>query len=291
MPKAKVLVAGWFSFSEVIATVGDLLGCQVLGRWLQECGRDYDVAMAPYMQEGVDWRQVDPHDYDLLIFTTGPLKEEALINELLARFSNCEKWAINVSLIHKSMRDKFDRLWVRDSKRVVRPDLALTSQTKLLPLLAVAYTPAQSEYPDGRHELVQTLIRNWIETRQLAAVEVDMNMFVDHTFPRLPAQVESVIARVDVVISMRLHATVLALKYGKPVIACDPVSGGAKVYRQAKRLAWPKLILPDDLSQTALDRALEFCLSQASDKPIKFSQDQAHQGLADLEVEVKEALA
>lgn len=290
MPK-KVLVAGWFSFSEVVATVGDLLGCQVIGRWLQESGRDYDIAMATYMQQGIDWRQVDPDDYDLLIFTTGPLKEEDLINELLARFSNCQKWAVNVSLIHKSMRQKFDRLWVRDSRRVVRPDLALASKTKLLPLVAVAYTPPQSEYPDGRHELVQTLIHNWIETRQLAAVEVDMNMFVDHTFPRTPAQVESIIARADVVISMRLHATVLALKHSKPVIACDPVSGGAKVYRQAKRLEWPRLILPDDLSQTALDRALEFCLSEASAKSVKSSQRHARQSLIDLEAEVKKALA
>lgn len=286
----KVLIAGWFSFHEVIATIGDLLGCEVTEQWVRESGCQYDIAMAPYMQFGVDWRQVDPNDYDLLVFTTGPLKESELINELLERFKRCEKWAINVSLIHKSMRDKFDYLWERDSRQVVRPDLAFVGKADLKPLIAVAYAPAQSEYPAGRHDMVQAMIANWIETRQLAAVELDMDMFAQHKFPRTPPQIESIIARADIVVSMRLHATVLGLKHNKPVIACDPISGGAKIFRQTHRLQWPKIILPDDLSQTKLDKALAFCLSPEASSQVSASRALAMEGLVEFEKEFKAAL-
>ena len=56
----RVLLAGWFSFDEVIATVGDELGADVVTGWLTDLGIDHDIAWAPYMERGVDWRDVDP---------------------------------------------------------------------------------------------------------------------------------------------------------------------------------------------------------------------------------------
>ncbi len=48
----RVLLAGWFSFDEVIATVGDELGADVVARWLTDLGVDRDVAWAPYLERG-----------------------------------------------------------------------------------------------------------------------------------------------------------------------------------------------------------------------------------------------
>jgi polysaccharide pyruvyl transferase WcaK-like protein len=45
-----------------------------------------------------------------------------------------------------------------------------------------------------------------------------------------------VISRLDLVITMRMHGLVLALKHGVPALAVDPVAGGAKVTAQAQ--AW-----------------------------------------------------
>src|ERR687883_502818 len=59
----RVLVAGWFSFDEVIATVGDELGADVVARWLTDLDVEHDVAWAPYLERGVDWRDVDPAAY------------------------------------------------------------------------------------------------------------------------------------------------------------------------------------------------------------------------------------
>ena len=59
--------------------------------------------------------------------------------------------------------------------------------------------------------------------------------------PATAAQVESAIARADVVVTTRLHGLVLALKNGIPVLAVDPVAGGATVAAQAAAWDWPVL--------------------------------------------------
>jgi hypothetical protein len=41
---------------------------------------------------------------------------------------------------------------------------------------------------------------------------------------------------------MRLHALVLGLEHDRPVIACDPSAGGAKVTSQAAALDWPVVL-------------------------------------------------
>ena len=46
----------------------------------------------------------------------------------------------------------------------------------------------------------------------------------------------------DVVITTRLHGTVLALKNGVPVIPIDPIADGAKITLQVKSLNWPLLV-------------------------------------------------
>jgi polysaccharide pyruvyl transferase WcaK-like protein len=51
-----------------------------------------------------------------------------------------------------------------------------------------------------------------------------------------------VIARADVVVTTRLHGLVLALKQGVPVLAVDPVAGGARVATQAAAWGWPVLL-------------------------------------------------
>ncbi|MGY1653000.1 hypothetical protein [Geodermatophilus sp. SYSU D01119] len=79
----RVLVAGWSSFDEVIATVGDELGGDVVAGWFAELGLQYDVAVAPFLEggadgRGVDWRDVDPAAYTHVVFVTGPIRASPL---------------------------------------------------------------------------------------------------------------------------------------------------------------------------------------------------------------------
>lgn len=287
MPRA--LITGWFTFDEVIATVGDLVGGEVVERWLREAGFDCDVAIAQYMGYGVDWRAVEPADYDLLVFTTGPLVEHPSLLRLVERFNGVTRWAVNVSAVDAATAGAFDRIWWRDAAGITRPDLAFGAPSTTLPLVAVAYAPGQPEYSGGRHEEVADAISEWLATRPLAAVELDMDMFAAHRFPRRAAHVESIIARADLVVSMRLHATVLALKHGRPVIAVDPVVGGAKVRRQAASVRWPLVVLANAVGPAELDAAFEYCLSSAAATRVAASRRTGEAGVAGLGVEFRAA--
>jgi len=72
------------------------------------------------------------------------------------------------------------------------------------------------------------------------------------------------IARMDVVLTTRLHGTVLAIKNGVPAIVVDPVSGGDKVSRQARSIGWPFLFSSNGAAPEALIRTLDQCLAPAA---------------------------
>src|SRR5699024_616497 len=57
-----------------------------------------------------------------------------------------------------------------------------------------------------------------------------------------PAQLDSLLGRLDAVVSTRLHGLVLSLRARIPVVAVDPVLGGGKVTAQARAAHWPALI-------------------------------------------------
>jgi polysaccharide pyruvyl transferase WcaK-like protein len=79
---------------------------------------------------------------------------------------------------------------------------------------------------------------------------------------RTPAEVETLIARMDVVVTTRLHGTVLSLKNGVPALAVDPIAGGAKILRQAEVLGWPVVLTADRFTPQALAEAYDFCLTK-----------------------------
>ena len=76
------------------------------------------------------------------------------------------------------------------------------------------------------------------------------------------AAFESLLRKVDVLLTNRLHGLVLGLKNNVPVVAVDSVAGGGKVSAQAKALGWPVLIPVEELSVETLDETVKKCLSQ-----------------------------
>jgi len=274
----RVLVAGWFSFDEVIATVGDELGADVVVGWLTEEGIAHDVAWAPYLGRGVDWRDVDPADYTHLVFVSGPISDTQLLRELTGTFAAAQRWAVNVSVVSPAGRAMFDRVWERDAPELARPDLAVATTTGDLPVVAVAFAPAQEEYGErSQADRVRSAIEEWLATRALPWFEVTMDLF-EKPHPRHPAQVEALIRRADVVVSMRLHALVLGLAHGVPVVACDAVVGGAKVTAQAGALGWPLLLGAEDVTAAALDDALGQALSGRLAAEVTAAQERGRQG-------------
>jgi polysaccharide pyruvyl transferase len=255
-------VAGWFSFERMGATAGDLLARDVVCRWLRERGVPYDVALAPPFRGGVDWRAVDPRDYRHVVFVCGPFGDGWPLTEFLPRFAGCRLIGLNLSMLQPlDDWNPFDLLIERDSSRAARPDLAFLSERPLVPVAGLVRVHPQEEY-GGRsaHEEAEGLVDALLASAGLAVIPIDTRLDENATGLETPAEVESAIARVDVVVTTRLHGLVLALKNGVPALAVDPIRGGAKICRQAGALGWPYAFAVDTVSPAALREGLEQCL-------------------------------
>ena len=260
----KALVAGWFSFEQMGATAGDLISRDVVLDWLVRAGRAYDVALAAPFAGGVNWREVDPADYSELVFVCGPFGNGPPVSELLRRFSGARLVGVNLSLLQPLDEwDPFDLLLERDSSRGSNPDLVFLGRPASTPVVGLVLIHEQPEYGTrDAHVAANAALERLLATRDVAAVRIDTRLDeANQGGLRTAAQIETLIGRMDVVLTTRLHGLVLALKSGVPVVAVDPVRGGAKVSRQAATLGWPHVLAAETLSDAALAHALEECLS------------------------------
>ena len=258
----RALVCGWFSFEEMGATAGDLLSRELVCGRLREAGIDYDVAVAPPFDGGVRLSAVDPGGYTHLVFVCGPFGNGWPITELLPRFQHCRLVGVNLSMLQPLDEwNPFDVLLERDSSRTARPDLSFLSVAPLVPVVGAVLVHPQLEYDHGRHAEAEAAIDRLLESRELSVVRIDTRLDVNAYGMRSAGQVESVIARMDAIVTTRLHGLVLALKNGVPVVAVDPIDGGAKVVRQARTLDWPHVFVADQVDDEQLQEALGWCLT------------------------------
>ena len=257
----RVLVAGWFSFAEGHATAGDLRARDVACRWLGEQGRAYDVANAPGFGAGVDWRSVDPARYAEVLFVCGPVGPDTPILDLLGRFAGSTAIGLGVSLIDGW--NPFDVIIERDSPSRARPDLAYAAAGERLPLVGVVLVePYPPEYPGrDRQDDARAAALATVAARRVVRVPIDTRLDVNAGDLREADEVESLIARMDAVVTTRLHGMVLALKHGVPALAIDVVAGGAKLNAQAGVVGWPVVRTADALDAGDLEAALDFCLT------------------------------
>jgi hypothetical protein len=193
----KTLVAGWFSYEQGHATAGDLLTRDVVCAWLERAGYPYDIALAAPFRGGVDWRQVDPADYSHVVFVCGPFQRTKLELEFLQRFNRCRLIGLNLSMPEPlSQWNPFDLLLERDSSEGGHADLAFLSPLTDVPVVGVRLV---EPHPGSRTDVANAAIRRLIESREMAVVDINTRLDVACANPlRTPAEIESLIARVDV---------------------------------------------------------------------------------------------
>ncbi len=260
----RVLVTGWFSPLHGEATAGDLLAADAVCAWLDAAGVPYDVARSPVLHAagggGVLLDAVDPRDYTHLVWACGPAAGWQ-VEQVLERFAACRRVAVGVSQV-ATTPDGFDVLLTRDGAHGDRPDLSLAApRDDLPPVVAVVRANPQGEYPDGRHDHAHEVVDEVLRRLDAAVVEVDTRVDPRRVVSRRTRDVEAVLARVDAVVTTRLHGLVLALRHGVPAVAVDPVPGGAKVARQAAVLGWPAALGVDGLTAPALAAQVRWALS------------------------------
>lgn len=260
----RTLLAGWFSFERHGATAGDLLARDLVAEWLHEAGHDVDVANAPPFEGGVRLPTVDPTEYDHLVFVCGPFPRTPQAEQFLDRFSEARKAGVNLTMIESLERwQPFDVLWERDSDRVARPDLTFLSHRPTVPVVGVCLVEHQWEHSGGMHAVADAAVERLSRSREMAVVSIDTRLDREGNPLRTPAEVGSLMARMDALITTRLHGTVLSIKHGVPPLVIDPIAGGAKVSLQAGCLGWPACFAADALDEAALASSLDWCLSDA----------------------------
>ena len=256
----KALVVGWFSYENSDYTAGDLLASDVVCEWLDELGVPCDVALASSMKGGVDLRQLRAADYALVVFVCGPFMRNAWEADFLSQFAGAYLIGVNLSLPFPLEEwNPFDALLERDSNRVARPDITLLSHRRLVPVVGLCLCEPYAEADVPR---ANAYIDRLVRSKEMSIVPIDTRLDVNATGLRTPAEVESILARMDAVITTRLHGTVLSLRNGVPVLVIDPEVGGGRIYRQASSVGWPIAYTVEALDDETLAGALDRCLSQ-----------------------------
>jgi hypothetical protein len=247
-------VAGWFSFRNGHATAGDLLSGDLLREWLAAEEIPTDIATDPPFTGGVDWRQVDPEAYSHLIFVCGPWGRGELEAEILLRFATCRLIGLNLSMsLPLEAWNPFDFLIERDSVAGANVDMVFGGTSPLPPVLGVCLV---EDHPEAEVARANRIIEDFLADRELARVRIDTRLDENEVGLRTPGEVEALIARMDVLVTTRLHGLVLALKNGVPAIAVDAVPGGGKISRQCSLVGWPIVFTLDRLDQAAFESAL-----------------------------------
>lgn len=275
MTGPRVLVVGWSSVLHGEATAGDVLAMRTVARGLRTAGVHHDTAWSAVMcpPGGLVLDDADPLLYSHLVFVCGPATGAAVL-ELHERFAHCTRIAVGVSVLDPSdpAVAGFHRVIARDRPHSPpRPDLAAVAplataapEGRLPPVLGIFLTAGQREYgARRRHETVIDTVRPWLDGLTAALLDLDTRLDPrDWRLATTPEQLLAVIGRLDAVVTMRMHGLVLALRAGVPALALDPVDGGGKVTAQAQALDWPAVLDAGDVTPSALDRSLQWCLAE-----------------------------
>jgi hypothetical protein len=264
--KPRTLVIGWFSFELMGTTAGDAIAKDVACQWLGKAGITPAVAvMRPERPGEVATAGVVPEDYDTLLFVCGPVGDGPPLNAFLDRFPHARKFALNVSLLQdRAEWNPFLAVVERDSAIRTNPDITFAAPDYAVPVVGLILVGPQKEYPTQRHDLAEQVFDEVVGARDVAVVRIDTRLDVNQYGLGSPAQVESVIAKMDAVLTTRLHGAVLALRRGVPPVVIDSIPEGTKVFQQMRRIGWPLAFHTGDLDAGKVAAALDYALTPAA---------------------------
>jgi len=274
-----ILLTGWFSFLHGETTAGDVLALAAVEQALDQVGIGYEVAWSPVFRPGaLRLEDAAPGRYTHLVFVCGPV-HGAPVADLHTRFATLRRIAVGVSVIDRTdpACRGFDLVLARDGYQgPPRYDLSAavppyppprtTASTPALPVPVAGMVLASGQGEYGlrrRHEQVTENLTGWLGSKTCAPVPLETRL--DSRDWRLCSRAdafETLLSRMDVVVTTRLHGLALALRAGIPALAVDPVDGGGKVTAQASAWQWPAILSAVQAGDRGrLDELWAWCLS------------------------------
>ncbi len=288
----KTLVIGWFSFELMGATAGDLIAKDIACDWLHKAGLAADVAVnEPTLPGEISTDAVVPEDYHTLVFVCGPIGDGPPLNTFLDRFPHARKYALNVSLLQdRSEWNPFAAIVERDSAERTNPDITFAARNQSVPVVGLILVGPQEEYPTQRHDLAEQAFARITDSRDIAVVHIDTRLDVNLYGLRSPAQIESVMAKMDVILTTRLHGAAIALRRHIPPVVIDSIPGGTKLFQQMTRIGWPLAFHTGDLDAGKVAAAFDYALTPAARRLAAECAERARQEVQSVEREFLEGL-
>ncbi len=270
----RVVICGYFSLPYKTNTVGDLLVLSVLQEWLEQMGIEYDVVSdyKEVISNAIPLEAICMSQYDAMIFVCGPLADFDSLIQFIQTFDGLKKIAINISIVDDKSKivDLFDYIIPRDSKSEINFDLSLS---KLLldrvPVVGLVFVGPQKEYVMQKHKVVEEIVVEALRKLEIASVYIDTKVPFNEYGLQNTVEIMSVISKMDAIITTRLHGSILSLKAHVPFISIDPISCGAKVSRQMRKIGWPYVLDVDNLSLNKLVQMIQKVLSKDIDNLIR----------------------
>lgn len=269
----RIVVAGWPSFIDGEATAGDVLAMARAADALRGPGRRVEQLFSPVLDAAAESAtSVDPLGCSLLVFACGPVRGRQ-VAELHERFAGARRIAVGVSVPDPAdpAATGFHRILARDTggSTAATADLCRHCPDPVpVPVVGVVLAPGQPEYGERRrHDGVHAALEDWLTGLDAARLPLDTRIDPrDWRHAATADQFRAVLSRLDVVVTTRLHGLVLGLGAGVPVLAVDPVAGGAKVAAQGRVLGWPVLDADEvtgPQGRAVLERAWRWCTGAA----------------------------
>lgn len=253
----RIAVCGYHSLPYGTNTAGDIIVRQEIVSYLASIGYDCDIITDELVHV------IDPLSYDAMVFICGPLVDTPLIVELIEVFSGIKCIAVNVSILDNMqyMVDYFDAVIPRDSLDRTRLDLALGCPVQRVPVAGVILVGNQREYATCEYELAKNLVLNSLAKTGVAPVMIDTKLPNNEYGLSSVEQIDSVVSKMDIVITTRLHGAVFSIRNNVPFVGIDQIVPEGKMARQLRAMGWKPWFHIASLDEATLSSAIEFLLT------------------------------
>lgn len=265
----RLILCGYFSLKYRTCTVGDLMVLHSLEKWLDSLGYSYDVVADPMLKckNTIREEAIDIKKYYAMIFVCGPLFDIDSLYEYIRKYDGLKRIAVNVSVINEEAKilNLFEYIFPRDSLNYVSLDMALEEITVTrTSVVGLIYVGSQIEYPNQMHSKVEQIVDTVLSELGYAKIKIDTKIpYNDYGLNSL-TEIISVISKTDIVITTRLHGSILAFKAHIPFVAIDPVPKGGKVYKQVNEIGWPYVLNMENLNNYNLKHFLSCALDPST---------------------------
>lgn len=269
-PPPRIVLSWYGAWPARGVTVGDLFAVENLSRALTQSGVPHGVISAFAMSVSApilaDFRQVPPTN--VIVHICGPLMPVDPLRFMLARAER--KVAVGVSVLRRfdAFNATFDAIVARDGRQPETFDLALarfagapppaSANAAGGPVVGLCLRGKQREYIRAVFdEKAAALLHDAAASRSGVIHRINTVLREDNPEAKIVAQFRGC----DLVATTRMHGALLALAFGKPVVAVDQVEGGAKVTSLLTRIGWPLVFPGASVTQGEIAVAFQRALS------------------------------